>query len=269
MDLLTVDKDKCLRCGICVQTCPACILSLGPEGPKCDFDRGCMSCGHCVAVCPAGALSNKYCHLEEQLPITHEVLDEETVYHFLRMRRSVRVFQNKVPTEEVLLKLLEICRYVPSVTNSQCMYYTVVRDQEKIRQIAEYTAQWMEEQIAAGSPDKRYFKIVVAAYRERGENIITRNTPAMVFIYTKRLNMYGISTTDFVNAYAQLYAPSLGLGTCIAGFVQAALMAGYPPLLEFLKLPPKHKYVGAFMVGYPKYKFRRMPERQHLKVDFL
>ena len=44
MDLLTVNQDKCLRCGICVECCPSCILSMGENGPECNFDRGCMSC---------------------------------------------------------------------------------------------------------------------------------------------------------------------------------------------------------------------------------
>ena len=48
MDLLTVNQEKCLRCGICVECCPSCILSMGENGPECNFDRGCMSCGQCV-----------------------------------------------------------------------------------------------------------------------------------------------------------------------------------------------------------------------------
>ena len=269
MDLITVDRDKCLRCGICVETCPAYILDMTPEGPHCHLDRGCMSCGHCVAVCPVGALSNKHCSLEEQKPITGKVLDAETVYEFLRARRSIRTFKPQAPSEEEILKLLEVCRYVPSATNSQCIYYTVVRDKEKIHAVAEATIQWMETQIEANAPHKRYFKIAVDAYKQGGKDIICRNAPAMVFMYTKRLNTNGLFTSNFVSAYAQLYAPSLGLGTCITGYVQAALVDGYQPLLDLLQLPPKHKYVGAFILGYPKYKFRRMPERQHLKVDFI
>lgn len=269
MDLLTVDKEKCLRCGICVETCPAYILDMSPEGPACHMDRGCMACGHCVAVCPVGALSNKYCSVEEQRPITRPVPEAEAVYDFLRSRRSIRTFKAEPPKEEEILKLLEVCRYIPSATNSQCIYYTVVRDREKMKAITEATIAWLESRIEANDPNKRYYKVAVAGYKESGKDIICRNAPAMVFMYTKRLNGNGVYTADYVNAYAQLYAPSLGLGTCVAGFVAAALVDGYQPLLDLLQLPPKHKYVGAFMVGYPKYKFRRMPERQHLKVDFI
>ena len=86
MDLLKVDYDKCIKCGICVEACPSCILSMGELGPECNFDRGCMSCGHCVAICPTAAMDNKYVPLEEQLPLPMPVLDAETAYNFLRMR---------------------------------------------------------------------------------------------------------------------------------------------------------------------------------------
>lgn len=82
MDLLTVNQDKCLRCGICVECCPSCILSMGENGPECNFDRGCMSCGQCVAICPVGALDNKYTPLAEQRPVTMPLPTPEVAYEF-------------------------------------------------------------------------------------------------------------------------------------------------------------------------------------------
>lgn len=268
MDLITVDKEKCLRCGICVEACPACILNLGADGPECHFDRGCMSCGHCVAICPVGALDNKYTPREEQRPVTKPMLSQEEAYEFLRMRRSVRCFKPMPPTEEDLLKLLEIARYAPTAGNTQGMYYVVVRDKEKIKAITEAVAVWMEDEVARKTENKRYFTTVLRAYRERGQDIIARNTPCLVFACARRLNISGVSNAEQSWAYAELYAPAIGLGTTIAGFIQACGIADYKPLIDILEIPAKQKIVGALMVGYPKYKFKRMPERQHLKVEF-
>ena len=269
MDLLTVDKSKCLKCGICIECCPSCILSMGEDGPTCEFDRGCMACGHCVAICPVGALENKYTPLEKQRPVTKPMLDEETAYEFMRMRRSVRNFKPTVPSEEDLTKLLNITRYAPTAGNSQGMYYVVIRDQARIKAIADAVANWMEEEIAAGSANKRYFMTVLRAYRDRGQDIIARKAPCLVFALARRLNNTGVSNAEQCWAYAELFAPTIGLGTTIAGFIQECGIAGYQPLLDLLgEMPPKHKIVGCMMVGYPKYKFRRMPERQHLKVEF-
>ncbi|MBQ7760169.1 MAG: nitroreductase family protein [Phascolarctobacterium sp.] len=241
---------------------------MGVDGPECNFDRGCMSCGHCVALCPVGALDNKYTPLEKQRPVTKPMLDAETAYEFMRMRRSVRAFKAAVPTEEDLTKLLNITRYAPTAGNSQGMYYVVVRDAEKIKAIADAVADWMEEEIEAGSENKRYFMTVLRVYRERGQDIIARKAPCLVFALARRLNTTGVSNAEQSWAYAELFAPTIGLGTTIAGFIQTCGIAGYKPLLDLIGLPPKHKVVGCMMVGYPKYKFRRMPERQHLKVEF-
>lgn len=268
MDLLKVDTEKCVKCGLCVQACPSCILSMGEDGPKCDFDRGCMSCGHCVAICPMGALDNKYAPLEKQEPIPMPVLDSKTAYNFLRMRRSVRLFKPEPPSEEEIVKLLDVCRYAPTAGNSQGMYYIVIRDKETIKKIADVTAEWMQQEIDAGSSDKRYFTTVLRAYNDRGQDIIARNAPMLIFATAKRLNRTGVSNAEQAWAYAELFAPTIGLGTTIAGFIQTSGIAGYQPLLDLVGVPPKFKICGTLMVGHPKYKFQRMVERQHLKVEF-
>lgn len=268
MDLLKVNHEKCLKCGICVDCCPACILEMGVNGPECNFDRGCMSCGHCVAICPVGALDNKYAPLEKQRPVKQPILNPETAYEFLRMRRSVRNFKDVAPSEEDITKLLDIARYAPTAGNSQGIYYVVIRESSKIKEIADIVAKWMESEIETGSENKRYFTTVLRAYRERGQDIIARNAPCLVFALARKLNITGVSNAEQSWAYAELFAPTIGLGTTIAGFIQSCGIAGYQPLLDLIKVPPKQRIVGTLMVGYPKYKYKRMPERQHLKVEF-
>ena len=85
MDLIKVDLDKCVKCGICIEVCPSCILEMGDAGPVCKWERGCMACGHCVAVCPTAALDNNRCLLEKQAEISMPVLHPEKAYNFLRM----------------------------------------------------------------------------------------------------------------------------------------------------------------------------------------
>ena len=268
MDLITVDQGKCLKCGLCVADCPACILTMGKNGPECNVDRGCMSCGHCVAICPVGAMNNKYTPLEEQIPVPKQLLAKKDVYNLLRARRSVRLFQNRVPSHEDVLELLDICRYAPTASNSQGMYYTIISNPEKIKRITDVVADWMQDEIDKGTERKRYLRPVLQTYRERGIDIIARHAPMLVFASVRRLNITGASNADQCWAYAELYAPLLGLGTTIAGFVQTCGLTGYKPLLDEVGIPPKHKIVGTLMVGYPRVKYQRMPERQHLKYEF-
>lgn len=56
---VTVDKDTCIGCGTCVDTCPVGALSLDEEGKAgCDEDT-CISCFACIPVCPVSAISEK------------------------------------------------------------------------------------------------------------------------------------------------------------------------------------------------------------------
>jgi len=64
-----------------------------------------------------------------------------------------------------------------------------------------------------------------------------------------------------------LAAPSLGLGTCWAGYFTAAANF-YPPLQEALALPQGHLPYGAAMVGYPKYGYQRMPPRNKPEITW-
>ena len=58
---------------------------------------------------------------------------------------------------------------------------------------------------------------------------------------------FGAEDTALALSYLELYAPTLGLGTCWAGYFYSAVNA-YPPLAQALQLPAKHKAFGAVMV---------------------
>ena len=105
-------------------------------------------------------------------------------------------------------------------------------------------------------------------YRERGIDIIGRNARQLIFVLARRLNVTGPSNSEQSLAYAELYAPTLGLGTTIMGFIETCARADYAPLRELLQVPQKQVIVGTLLVGYPKYKYNRLVNRQHLKVEF-
>lgn len=266
--VLNIDKSKCLNCGICAEICPSCIIEMQEDGPVCVWERGCMACGHCVAICPTGALDNNQCPREEQIPVTVPTLDSTTAYEFLRSRRSVRCFRDELVPKEKISEILSVAQYAPTAANSQGLYYIVISDSAVIHKIADITAAWMEEEIIKGSSSSRYFNNVLHTYRERKIDIIARNAHQMVFALARRLNVTGISNWEQASAYAELYAPTVGVGTTIAGFIQTCGQEGYQPLRELLAVPTKQKIVGAMMLGYPKYKYRNLVTRQHLKVEF-
>lgn len=58
-----IDKDKCIKCGICIERCPWNGLKMEEDGVKCytypreRFDKGCLGCGLCTCMCPKDAIT--------------------------------------------------------------------------------------------------------------------------------------------------------------------------------------------------------------------
>ena len=269
MDLIEINRERCTRCGLCVDVCPANVINMGNEGPE-STGQSCIVCGHCVAVCPQGALDNIKAPLANQLLLGKTpVIDADTAARFLRARRSIRCYtQDAVPREKIL-KILDVARLAPTGGNSQGVAYHVVDDAETLRNITAATVDWMEEQVKKGSPWSQYFAGVINKYRKTGQDIILRGAPCMVVAITaKNFLPRGRDNTHFSLAYAELYAPAIKLGTCWAGFFEACAADGYQPLLNLLNLPAEMAVTGGLMVGYPKYTYKRLVDRNPLQVTW-
>ena len=51
-----VDKEKCVGCETCVETCPSEAISMVNEKAKVDPEK-CVECGACVEACPSEAIT--------------------------------------------------------------------------------------------------------------------------------------------------------------------------------------------------------------------
>lgn len=269
MSVLTVDRDTCMICGVCEEVCPANYIMVNDDGPEEAEDGRCIACGHCVAACPSEALDNSLTPLAEQTPFRGELgLNAEGARQFLRARRSVRAYRQEPVTREEMTELLDVARYAPTASNSQGITFQVISDKERLYRIWQAVIAWMEEQVAAsGGRGFSYLKLHIAAAR-RGKDTILRGAPHLVLALSpeKLGQNTGRSNAEFVLAYAELYAPSLGLGTCWGGFVQHCAFSGYEPLLQQLEVPEGKRLAGAIMAGYPKYRYPRLVNRNPLEI---
>ncbi len=51
-----INKDDCLSCGACAETCPIGAISEGDASFVVDADA-CIDCGACEGACPVGAIA--------------------------------------------------------------------------------------------------------------------------------------------------------------------------------------------------------------------
>jgi len=161
---------------------------------------------------------------------------------------------------EVITRLIDIARYAPTGHNWQEIEWLVIDNKFKLDRIREIGKDWMRSAITQQPKTAAALELQRVLKRcESGVDEFLRNTPALIFAHADR--SFPTAVEDYTSAltYLDLAARSIGLTCCWAGFVKASA-ATYPPMAEALSIPQGHIF-GCMMVGYPKYKYHRLPLR--------
>jgi nitroreductase/NAD-dependent dihydropyrimidine dehydrogenase PreA subunit len=271
MPLITIDQKKCHRDGLCAAECPAKLIEIiGEEGfptPIPQAEEFCINCGHCVAVCPHGALALETMEPKDCLPVKKElILSADHCEHFLRSRRSIRNYKEKPVSHELLKKIIEVARYAPTGSNSQPVHWLVIENTEKVQRLAGLVADWMRWVLKENPEYALTMRLdrVVKAF-DQGIDRIMRSAPHLIVVHGLSTLTASQPACIIALTYLELAAPCFGLGTCWAGYFNAAAN-NYPPLQEELALPQDHLPYGAAMIGYPKFGYQRMPPRNEPNV---
>jgi len=269
MTVITIDPERCTQDGHCVAECPPQIIKLESDVPFItrEMEEFCIDCGHCVAVCPAEALSLETLSPADCLPVNKAIqLSEEQAEQFLRSRRSIRTYKDKKVDRAILQKLFDLARHAPTGSNKQPVQWLVIESSEDVQKIAGMVIDWMRETIKY-DPElaaEMKFERIVASH-EAGEDRICRNAPHLAFAYAD--TSFSNPQTDCVIAltYLELFIPALGLGGCWGGYINRAIN-NWPPLQQFLDFPENTESHGVMMIGYPRYRYFRMPLRKEALV---
>lgn len=272
MSLVTVNEENCKKDGICAAECPVSIIGWEKDSYPIAVEGAetlCISCGHCVSVCPHKALSHRDMVPEDCLEFEQNlILSEKQTEHFLRARRSIRNFKDKVVDQDTLSRIIGIAAHAPSGHNSQPVQWQVISGREKINTYTRIVINWME-QVLEKTPQlgkSMHMDMIVAAWR-MGVDVVTRNAPNLILVNGAVNNPTAADASKIAMTYFDIAAQSFGVGTCWCGYFSWAATVS-DELKKALELDGLTCH-GAMMAGYPKFKYLRMPTRNEPKIKWV
>lgn len=266
MGILVVDQKTCTQCGICAGVCPAGIIDFHPEtypAPGPAMEAMCLRCGHCVAACPSGSLTHRDMPVAGFPPIQSElIITAAQTEQFLRARRSIRVYQDRAVSRDLITRLIEIARYAPTGHNNQGVEWMVVDNKVELLRLEKIAVDWIKVMIKQSPQMAAAMNFEgMLVKQEKDYNGFLRGAPALIVTHSTKNNPMALIDCTIAMTYLELAATTLGLGACWAGLVYA-MTNNFPPAQEALALPAGHASYGCMMLGYPKYKYARLTSRK-------
>ncbi len=269
MSIFLVDEKTCSKCGACIEVCPRGIISLQDGGYPEQLpvaDETCDKCGACLIVCPSDSFIHRDIPLGECLPIESALeIGFDQCAQLIKTRRSIRSYKDKPVAREDIARLIDIARYSPTGNNIQNVRWLVFDDKDEIQRFREVGNDWMIG-VLRNAPAYAPLADIFLKRKEAGIDGFLRGAPAIVATYGP--NAPGSPPGSLVAlAYFDLAANSMGLGCCWNGFFTGAAN-NLPPIKEAIGLPEGQQIYGSMLLGYPKYKYHRMPIRNTANVTW-
>ena len=248
-----VDKNKCIKCGLCVKDCiTGCIEPDSSGIPQMTEKSRCIGCQHCFCICPNGAITFDGKNPENSINVNYN-----DVLSIIKSRRSVRQYKQENISEEKLNKLKEMLHYIPTGCNSHSLFFSIVEDKAAMDEIRNKVNDKLLNSVVynALSPIfNKYSKIKDAL--KNGEDVIFRNAPHMIVVSSPITAPCANIDPIIALSYFELYAQTLGIGTCWCGFAQIAIKL-FPEISDILKVPNGYVPVYAMLFGEPDVKYQR------------
>lgn len=267
MPNIEIDKEKCIKCGSCVKDCITYSLEQDNEGYAKISDKGesrCISCQHCFAICPTGAI--RFNNKDPQDMESANFSQPEEVLKLIKSRRSIRQFSNKELCQEEFSKLKEMFSYIPTGCNYNGLHFSIIESKSAMDDIRNYVNTKILNLISNKFTTNYAGKF--ARYKtsfEKGEDIIFRNAPHMVIVSSHIHAPCANVDPIIALSYLELYAQSLGIGTCWCGFAQACFKI-LPKLANMVKIPDGYKPVYVMLLGNPAVKYQRTISPKEISI---
>lgn len=253
-ELVTINKDKCIGCGLCVKDCVGCDIKI-VDGKAQAAGQSCIKCGHCQAVCPQSAVELKgYDDTIEEFE-EQTRLDPQTLMAAIKTRRTIRNFTEQPVPSEVVDMIIEAGRLAPTGTNAQGTSYVVL---DKYKADCEKVAVSMFTKVVnAGKAIVPQLKSMVI-----DDNFFFKKAPLVIVVLGNDTVSASLAAQNMA-----FMAEANGLGVLFSGFFTTCIRLS-KKIRNIMGLDSKAKPVTTLVIGYPSVKYHRTAHRNPAKVIY-
>lgn len=288
----SINLDLCKKCKLCIEVCPCNIIGLNEKDEISfikDRESICLHCGQCMAICSTKAISVNGLSYEDDfadLPINN--MNYNIFTDFLANRRSIRNFKDKPIPNEVISKIIKSIDYAPYGAEPEKINITVVNNRKTIETALSYISKflddivkWVDNPIASfmikrkkGAETFNTIKNHLYPISKSGNyklefgDRITRGAPTLIIFHAEKGAEEHTNNSLIYATYSILTAHSLGLGATMIGIVPAAINK-VPKVKEIFKIPERNEAVMSVIIGYPKYKYKRVIMRKNENIEWI
>ncbi len=266
MDIsFNVNKEKCIHCGLCKNDCLSKVIEMDENStPIVVAPNRCINCQHCMAICPVGAIS-----INNKDPQSAEKIfsqNPDMILNLIKSRRSIRQYKHENIDKEILNKLKEMLNYVPTGCNYHKLHFSFIDDVEIMDEFRNYVNNKIINALTK-TPIKSVLDkfSIYAKNLINGEDVIFRGAPHIIVVSNSVKAPCPKEDSIIALSYFELYAQSLGLGTCWCGYAQICFNL-FPELCEYMKIPSGYQpgYVMLFGSKSVNYSRTTIPDKYNI-----
>jgi nitroreductase/NAD-dependent dihydropyrimidine dehydrogenase PreA subunit len=294
--MIKIDQHLCIACGICGEICPRRIPETIMKNKKKTTVISperlnlCMACGHCSAICPNGAIQVEQLPLDNFSPVEKNNIKNEQLLTFLKQRRSVRRYNKKPVPREIINRIVEAAHTAPTGTGSMTTGVIIIDNPEILAKFSRFVYQGYETLVKVlNNPIARFIikrkkgKMILKTlqdfvmpgmrwyirwYREGKSNEILRDCPVLLLFHSPVLEPMAPSNCLVAAYNTSLMSQAMDVGTCFNDLIPP-MCNRLSEIRRLLKLPADREVYASLIMGYPKFKFKRVIPRRLAEVRYL